>query len=230
MSAANDPTPTPVFPAATATVLLRGPAGLLELACAVPQPQVARAGVALICHPHPLHGGSMTNKVVTTLERTLAELGFATIRFNFRGVGQSEGAHDDGIGETDDVRTIAAWARLQRPGDVVWLAGFSFGSYVALRAAESVAPDQLILVAPPVGRWDFSGIAAPACRWLIVQGEADEVVDAEAVFGWAAGLEPPVTVARLVNTSHFFHGRLLGLRDAVKDAVSAHLPPPRSDA
>jgi alpha/beta superfamily hydrolase len=222
--------PTPSFPSEAATVLLQGAAGALELACAVPEPALARAGVAVICHPHPLlgGGGSMTNKVVTTLERSLLDLGFATVRFNFRGVGRSEGVHDHGVGETDDLIRIARWAREQRPGDALWLAGFSFGSYVAMRGAAALDPAQMILVAPPAGRWDFGGIAAPRCPWLIVQGEADEVVDPAAVYAWAATLQPQPAVVRLPDTGHFFHRRLLELRDAVKAQLADRLPPLRT--
>ncbi len=220
----------PPFPTEAATLLLQGDAGALELACAVPDPALARAGVAVICHPHPLQGGggSMTNKVVTTLERSLLDLGLATVRFNFRGVGRSEGAHDDGVGETDDLIRIARWAREQRPGDALWLAGFSFGSYVAMRGAEALDPAQMILVAPPAGRWDFARLAAPRCPWLIVQGEADEVVDPAAVYAWAATLQPAPTVVRLPDTGHFFHRRLLELRDAVKAQLADRLPPLRA--
>lgn len=220
----------PPFPTEAATLLLQGDAGALELACAVPDPALARAGVAVICHPHPLQGGggSMTNKVVTTLERSLLDLGLATVRFNFRGVGRSEGVHDDGVGETDDLIRIARWAREQRPGDALWLAGFSFGSYVAMRGAEALDPAQMILVAPPAGRWDFARLAAPRCPWLIVQGEADDVVDPAAVYAWAATLQPPPIVVRLPDTGHFFHRRLLELRDAVKAQLADRLPPLRT--
>ncbi|MEO7758538.1 MAG: CocE/NonD family hydrolase [Dokdonella sp.] len=218
----------PSFPQSSGSVLLPGAAGAIELACALPEADVARAGVAIIAHPHPLQGGTMHNKVVTILERALLELGLATVRFNFRGIGLSEGVHDDGIGETDDLVAIAAWLREVRPGDTRWLAGFSFGSYVTLRAAARVHPAQLILVAPPVGRWDFSDIAAPACPWLIVQGEEDEVVDPKAVFAWAATLQPPPQLVRMPETGHFFHRRLMDLRGAVKNALGANLPPLRA--
>lgn len=218
----------PSFPQSAGGVLLPGAAGAIELACALPEPNVARAGVAIIAHPHPLQGGTMHNKVVTILERALLELGLATVRFNFRGVGHSEGVHDNGVGETDDLVAIAAWLREVRPGDTRWLAGFSFGSYVTLRAAARVHPAQLILIAPPVGRWDFSDIAAPACPWLIVQGEEDEVVDAKAVFAWAATLQPPPQLVRMPETGHFFHRRLMDLRGAVKNALSGNLPPLRA--
>jgi alpha/beta superfamily hydrolase len=225
---ASDVSPVPDFPRATADVLLPGPVGVLELACALPDAAHARAGVAIICHPHPLQGGTMTNKVVTTLERSLLDLGLATVRFNFRGVGRSAGVHDHGVGEADDLVAIAEWARAQRRGDVLWLAGFSFGSYVALRASGVIDPAQLILIAPPAGRWDFSGLAAPACPWLIVQGESDEVVDPAAVFAWADTLEPAPTLVRMPDTGHFFHRRLIELRTAVKEAVAYNLPPPRA--
>jgi len=214
------------FPAAGGPLLLPGAAGAIELACAVPDAAVARAGTAIISHPHPLQGGTMHNKVVTILERSLLELGLATVRYNFRGVGQSEGVHDNGVGETDDLVAIADWVRAARPGDTLWLAGFSFGSYVSLRAAGRIDPAQLILVAPPVGRWDFGDVAAPRCPWLIVQGEEDEIVDAKAVFAWAETLQPPPQLVRMPETGHFFHRRLMDLRGVVKNALAANLPPP----
>jgi alpha/beta superfamily hydrolase len=219
----------PAFPDTPGEILLPGAVGVIELACRVPAAEIEpRAGVAIIAHPHPLQGGTMHNKVVTITERALLELGLATVRFNFRGVGRSEGPHDNGIGEADDLVAIARWVRAQRPGDSLWLAGFSFGSYVTLRAAGRVQPAQLVLIAPPVGRWDFADIAAPACPWLIVQGEDDEVVDAPAVFAWAAALQPPVQLIRMPETGHFFHRRLMDLRGALKNALGANLPPQRA--
>lgn len=219
---------TAAFPSASATVLLQGDAGTLELVCTPPDAACARAGVAVISHPHPLQGGTMTNKVVTTLERALLDLGLATVRHNFRGVGASEGVHDHGVGETDDLVRIARWAEAARGGDALWLAGFSFGSYVTMRAAGALDARQLILVAPPAGRWDFGAIAPPRCPWLIVQGDADEVVDAAAVHAWAATLDPPPTLVRLPDTGHFFHRRLIDLREIVKSRLADHLPPPRA--
>ena len=224
---ASPPSRPTAFPAEATVLLLPGPAGAIELGCALPEPGTARVGTAVICHPHPLQGGTMHNKVVTIIERALLELGLAVVRFNFRGVGKSEGVHDNGIGETEDVLAIAAWLRAVRPGDTLWLGGFSFGSYVALRAAGTLKPAQLILVAPPVGRWDFEGIAAPACPWLIVQGEDDEVVDPKAVFAWAEALQPPPHLVRMPETGHFFHRSLMDLRGALKNALGANLPPAR---
>jgi uncharacterized protein len=223
----DSPATLPVFPTASTTLLLPGPVGAIELAVTLPEADVARAGVVVIAHPNPLQGGTMHNKVVTITERALLELGFASVRFNFRGVGQSEGPHDHGVGESDDLVAIADWLRAQRPGDTLWLAGFSFGAYVTLRAAPRVEPAQVILIAPPVGRWDFGEIAAPACPWLIVQGEDDEVVDPSAVFAWAQTLQPPPHLIRMPETGHFFHRRLMDLRGALKNALAANLPPER---
>lgn len=217
----------PPFPDRDGALLLAGPAGAIELACALPEAPLARTGVAIICHPHPLQGGTMHNKVVTIVERALLELGLAVVRFNFRGIGKSEGEHDNGIGETEDLVAIGAWLREVRPGHVLWLGGFSFGSYVALRATARLSPAQLILVAPPVGRWDFAEFTAPACPWLIVQGEDDEVVDPKAVFAWAQSLKPAPHLVRMPETGHFFHRRLMDLRGALKNALGANLPPVR---
>lgn len=222
---ASPPSRPTAFPAEAAVLLLPGPAGAIELACALPEPGTARAGTAVICHPHPLQGGTMHNKVVTIIERALRELGLATVRFNFRGVGASEGSFDEGNGESDDLAAIVGWVREVRPGDVVWLAGFSFGSYVALRNAQRLDAAALITVAPPVGRWDFSRITLPECPWLVVQGEEDEVVDPAAVFDWIDSLAEPPQLVRMPETGHFFHRRLMDLRGLLKNALQSHLPP-----
>ena len=219
----------PPFPAAGGALLLPGAAGAIELDCAVPEAAIARTGSAILCHPHPLQGGTMHNKVVTILERSLLELGLTTVRLNFRGVGKSAGVHDNGVGEADDVATIAAWLRRERPDDVLWLAGFSFGSYVCLRAAGRLAPAQVILIAPPAGRWDFSSIALPTCPWLVVQGEEDELVDPAAVYAWVETLKPAPHLVRMPETGHFFHRRLMDLRGLLKNSLAANLPPLRTD-
>ena len=213
------------FPATATTFLLSGPAGALEVATDMPAPDLARAGTAIVCHPHPLQGGTMHNKVVTTLERALRELGLATVRFNFRGIGASAGTFDDGRGETDDALAVAAWVQRVRPDDVLWMAGFSFGSYVALRVAGALPVRQLITVAPAVTRLDFSALPTPACPWLVIQGEADEIVDPAAVYAFVAARDPAPTLVRVPETSHFFHRRLIELRSIVQDGVRANLPP-----
>lgn len=206
--------------------LLPGPVGALEAATALPDPAEARRGTAIICHPHPQHGGTMHNKVVTMVERSLRELGLATVTFNFRGVGESAGSYDDGRGETDDLLAVASWVQQVRGGDALWLAGFSFGSYVAYRAAPQLPLRQLISVAPPVNRWDFAALPAPACPWLVIQGETDDVVDPDAVFAFVEAQQTPPALVRMPDTGHFFHRRLMDLRGAIKNGVRANLPLP----
>ncbi len=226
MTDALPPAPA-AFPDASATFALPGPAGVLEVATNVPDAEHARAGTAVICHPNPQQGGTMRNKVVTMLERALRESGLATVRFNFRGTGASEGAFDDGDGETGDLVAVAEWVRKKRPHDVLWLAGFSFGSYIALRCARSLDADALVTVAPPVDRYDVDELAMPTCHWVVVQGEDDEVVAPQAVFDWIETLDPKPSVVRMPETGHFFHRRLMDLRGAVKNAVRNWLPPKR---
>ena len=215
---------TPAFPNESTTLLLDGPAGALEVAVdrseAPPLP-----AVAIICHPLPIEGGTMHNKVVTMLARSLRELGLDTVRFNFRGTGNSEGSFDEGVGETDDLRTVAAWVRAQRPEAALWLAGFSFGAYVSLRMAAELQPAMLVSIAPPVGRsWDFDTLVPPTCPWLVIQGEADEVVDPQAVFAWIDAMRDPPDLVRMPDTGHFFHRKLMDLRGAIKHGVRAYLP------
>lgn len=229
----SDPAPLHApaeFPGEPLEFALPGPAGRLEVAASPAKPIGARAGTAVICHPHPQHGGSLRNKVVTMLERSLRESGLDTVRFNFRGVGESEGTYDEGDGESGDLVAVARWVRRVHPHDALWLAGFSFGSYVALRNARALAADALITVAPPVGRWDFAGVAMPECPWLIVQGEDDEIVEPQAVFDWVEGVDPPPTLVRMPETGHFFHRHLMDLRGAIKNGVRGWLPPARMTA
>ena len=170
---------------------------------------------AVICHPHPQAGGTLHNKVVHTLARTFQELGVPTLRFNFRGVGKSSGEFDNGNGETEDALAVIEWGRTRWPGAPFWLAGFSFGAFVALKASARLTPERLITVAPPVQRFEFAPLSPPTCPWLLVQGEQDEIVDARSVLAWAERLSPMPDVVTLPGVGHFFHGRLQDLRDAV---------------
>ena len=224
-SMTTDPAHNPPasFPAEAANFMLRGPAGAIE-AVSEPGEPGPSVGIAVICHPHPLHGGTMHNKVVTIIERALRELGLDTVRFNFRGIGKSEGSFDEGKGESEDLASVVDWARRMRPQMPLWLAGFSFGSYVALRNAKRLGADALITIAPPVGRSDFDAIDLPDCPWLVVQGEEDEVVDPQAVFDWVEQLDVSPQLVRMPETSHFFHRRLMDLRGAIKNAMRPHLP------
>lgn len=217
------------FPQERAEFLLSGAAGLIDCAADVPEPECERKGTIIICHPHPLHGGTMHNKVVTIIERSMRELGLRTVRFNFRGVGHSEGTHDDGYGETDDLFIVAEWVRKTRPDDVLWLAGFSFGSYIALRAALNLDLGQLITIAPPADRFPFESLHHPDCPWLVIQGDEDEIVSVEAVRSWVDSIEPPPDLIVMEKADHFFHRRLMDLRGLLKNGVRGNLPRPVSD-
>ena len=207
-----------------ASISIPGPAGLLEAIATCPAGDAAPATV-VICHPHPVHGGTMNNKVVTTLVRAFGELGLRTLRFNFRGVGASAGEYAQGVGETEDVLAVLSWVRERRPTDEIWLAGFSFGGYVALRAAAQFPLARLIAVAPAVHLYDELGPPpAPGVPLLVLQGEADEVVPFADVKKWIAGLESKPTVRLFPGVGHFFHGHLNDLRAAVHEELRASVP------
>jgi uncharacterized protein len=199
-------------------LFLDGPAGRIEALleeARVEEPSAPRA-FGVVCHPHPLHGGTLDNKVVHTLARTLQELGVPTLRFNFRGVGASEGEYAQGVGETLDALAVVAAGRERWPHAAPWLLGFSFGGIVALNAAVRADAQALVTVAPAVGRVAIAD-GLPRCPWLLVQGDADEVLDAPQVLDWAARLEHAPTVRVLAGVGHFFHGRLPELREAVRE-------------
>jgi uncharacterized protein len=198
---------------------LKGPAGAIQALIETP---VAAAGesapvraFAVICHPHPLFGGTLHNKVVYTVARALEQCGAPAIRFNFRGVGESAGRYDDGRGETQDALAVIAYGRERWPHACLWLGGFSFGGAVAVLAAAEAQPQRLLLVAPGITKIDLTRAPPPACPWLIVQGDADDVVPAPLVLGWAHSLNPQPAISVLPGAGHFFHGRIHELRDAV---------------
>jgi alpha/beta superfamily hydrolase len=213
------------FPAERSEFVLRGPAGLLE--CAVDVPDTAKTCpiTIIICHPHPQHSGTMHNKVVTIIERSMREIGIRTVRFNFRGVGESEGSYDDGYGETDDLFAVVEWVRRTQPDDQLWLAGFSFGSYVTVRAAGNLSLGQLISIAPPVDRYEFDSLQTPDCPWLVVQGDEDDVVAVDSVQTWAEKIKPQPDLVIMQQAGHFFHRRLMDLRGLLKNGVSDQLCP-----
>ena len=194
---------------------IQGPAGLLETVVAAPTDTNNPEWLAVICHPHPLQGGTMTNKVVTTLAKTLHHLGMAAVRFNFRGVGNSQGQYDGGRGETADLLAIVDHFQRNYPAAKICLAGFSFGAYIAYRGATEVAADDLITVSPPVNHFDFSSLPVPSCPWLVIQGDNDEVVPHTTVLTWLADLSVMPECIIMPGSSHFFHGRLTEMRDHV---------------
>ena len=195
--------------------MLAGPAGDIEARVETPQGVTRPSAFGVVCHPHPLFGGTLDNKVVYTLARSFHDLGMPTMRFNFRGVGKSAGSFADGISETDDALAVVAAGREKWPDAELWLAGFSFGGAVALRAAAVANPARLVLVAPAIKRVSLEGVAVPAVPWLIVQGDADELVNAQETLEWAKPLANPPQIALLPGVEHFFHGKLNELRDAV---------------
>lgn len=181
----------------------------------VEDPVEDRRGIALIAHPHPLHGGTLDNKVVVTLARTLLELGYVAVRVNFRGVGKSDGAYDEGRGEVEDMLAAARFVSGQFPEPLPFvLAGFSFGAYVQSEVASRLDAEHLVLVAPAVSLFEFG--EAPSGT-VVIAAEEDELVPLARIEAWARplGLEM-VTVP---GASHFFHRRL----DALSDIVAAHV-------
>jgi hypothetical protein len=203
---------------------LAGPAGAIETKLEFPDDAGATpAAFGVACHPHPLYAGTMDNKVVHTLARSMMECGAPAFRFNFRGVGASGGVFDNGRGEVDDLAAVVAEGRRRFPSARLWLGGFSFGAFVALRAAASVAPDKLVAVAPPVARFDLGEVAHPECDWMLAQGDADEVVPGADVLRWAAAApaahRPRLHV--LAGAGHFFHGRLHELKPLVLEFLRA---------
>jgi alpha/beta superfamily hydrolase len=188
--------------------LIAGPAGTLEVAFNVPE-GVLR-GIALVAHPHPLQGGTLDNKVAQTLAKTFAALGYAATRFNFRGVGKSEGQFDEGIGETDDALAALAAAKVEFGELPVVLAGFSFGSYVQTRAAHVISAERLVLIGPAVKRFPIEVVPPDT---IVIHGEEDDVVALADVLDWARPQQLPIIV--FPGCGHFFHGRLPQLQRVI---------------
>ena len=202
--------------------LIDGPAGDLEAMLESP-PAADLTGCVVVCHPHPVHGGTMQNKVVHTLARGFLGQNFAALRFNFRGVGKSAGTFDNGDGELDDVLAAIDWLRTEFPEKPLWIAGFSFGAAMAVRAAVSPGAEGLISVAPAVSRFANNLDLQPECPWLIVQGDQDELVDIEETIAWVNELNPGPELDVFPETEHFFHGKLVLLRNAVEAFIEKHV-------
>nr|HET7860582.1 alpha/beta fold hydrolase [Caldimonas sp.] len=195
----------------TVRELIAGPAGRIE--CAVDRPAAAPLGLAVVCHPHPQGGGTLDNKVSVTIARACLDVGWASVRFNFRGVGASEGAWDEGVGEVDDaLAVIAEWRRRDEfAGKPLVLGGFSFGGYVAVEAASRLADDarprRIVLVGPSTEKQAVRTVPADT---IVVHGESDELVPLAATLAWARPQGLPVIV--FPGVGHFFHGQIALLK------------------
>ncbi|MGB4075638.1 alpha/beta hydrolase [Pseudomonas sp.] len=196
-------------------MMIDGPCGQLE-ALWLDTPEAR--GVALICHPNPVQGGTMLNKVVSTVQRTARDAGLATLRFNYRGVGTSAGEHDMGSGEIDDAEAVAHWLRANYPRLPLTLFGFSFGGFVAASLggrleSQGIELTHLFMLAPAVQRLNAENPPAQHCPLTLIQPEADEVIDPQAVYAWSAGLGRAHELLKVAECGHFFHGKLTDLKD-----------------
>jgi len=195
-------------PKTTERLVVDGPAGALEVV--VNASDDSSRGIALIAHPHPQQGGTLDNKVVQTLAKTFFALHYASVRFNFRGVGRSEGVFDDGIGETEDALAALAYAK-SRFGEIsIVLAGFSFGSFVQTRVAATVAAERMVLVGPAATRIGTTTVPPDT---IVIHGEEDDVVPLASTLDWARPLGLPVIV--FPGVGHFFHGKISVLKNVL---------------
>lgn len=204
------------------TFFLAGPVGDLESCLTYPINDKENIScIVIICHPHPLHGGTMDNKVVTTVSRAVVEMGMLSVRFNFRGVGASYGNYDDGQGEVDDLKYVIKWCQDEYPDVPILLAGFSFGSFIAWSAMfqRIVEPAALLMVAPPINRFSYAQFQS-TCPLIVVQGKQDDIVDAVVVKNWfdKQKLEHKCFIS--MQTGHFFHGQLVALKEHLTSTIA----------
>lgn len=207
-----------MFECSEQKILISGVVGNLEVAHVCPKQNPHPDNWLIICHPHPLHGGSMQNKVVYTIGQAFNALDMAVVKFNFRGVGKSDGSFDHGKGEREDLIAVAQWVRHTYQPQKLWLAGFSFGSMVALQAHVELSANGLLLVAPPVIRFTDDIKTTTTPTW-VVQGGEDEVVPAQAVQDWCAAQIHKPQLLLLDTASHFFHAQLNELKQIIMQNV-----------
>lgn len=200
-------------------LLVEGPVGKIEVRYFSPNfaegTKEVNKPLVVISHPHPQFGGTMNNKVVTTLERAYQGLGYSTLVYNFRGVGKSEGEYAGGLGEQEDLQAVVAWAKHQSDSEQLFLAGFSFGAYVTLASRSKLQADRLLLVAPPVSLYDFSGLDEVTVPYEVVLGMEDEVIDFDEMLAWATGLKNRPDLYCRSGASHFLHGQLIWLKKLI---------------
>ncbi len=216
------------FPEGESRFFIDGECGQLQVSTMAPSnaPGVGEPGiVVVVCHPHPLMGGTMNNKVVHTIARCHRDLGHRVVRFNFRGVEKSEGEYAEGIGEADDLMAVLGWLKSVRPGDRIILAGFSFGSYVATRVLQLALKDgfsvvSLLLVAPAVVNYDFENFTAFDVPLGVIVGDSDEVVDPSSIYQWFDSVTTEKQKVVLEGAGHFFHGQLTELKGLVAQLSS----------
>ena len=197
--------------------VIDGPSGNLELA--IVEPSGVVKGCAVIAHPHPLYGGTLDNKVVQTLGKAFNVLGLTSVRFNFRGVGKSDGVYDEGVGELEDFKSVQNFAYQKIQPEHTVFAGFSFGTYIVSHAAKLTTPDQLVLIAPAVGKFEVNDATDDT---LVIHGEEDDVVPLSDVMDWARPQHTPVTV--FPGAGHFFHGDLVRLKNVIINHCRNKLP------
>lgn len=195
---------------------IEGPAGRLEALFT----DVNSQRLAVICHPHPLYQGTMHNKVVTTLAKTMTELNISSVRFNYRGVGKSEGTYGNVTGELEDCMAVLNWLKHKYPEVAAyWLLGFSFGAYIAAKTAETWPTHQLVTIAPAVTHETGYQNLQVRCPWLLVAAENDELMPITEVRAYAEHPPSPLTFIEIKNASHFFHGQLMELKEVLIKAL-----------
>jgi uncharacterized protein len=211
-----------IFPVGQHTLLLPGAVGQIEAMSLLPEAMDPNY-FAICCHPHPLHQGTMHNKVVTSMAQACCNLGIASLRFNFRGVGESDGIYGDIAGELDDLIAVVTWLQQHQIAAQFILMGFSFGSFIAAKYASQFPTAYLLSVAPPVHRFKFSDLSVIQCPWLIIQGDKDELVPSVEVYDWIAQLQPTPMLEKMSQAGHFFHGNLMTLRKLIETNLQKHL-------
>lgn len=198
----------------TSVVLIDGPCGKIEAIYSVPK--TTPTGCGIVCHPDPTQEGTMYNKVVTAINWAMETMDWVTIRFNYRGVGKSEGSFGEVIGETEDARAVQRWLQTQHPDLPLHLAGFSFGSFIASTLVTELPAQSLVTAAPVVSRGEYPALAPITCPWLAVVGEADELVSIAEIETFKKESQQNFELVSFPETSHFFHGQLIPLRETVK--------------
>ncbi len=203
------------------SLLIPGPSGKLEVIVAHPENEAESTPLFIMCHPNPLLQGSMHNKVVTTTCKAFLQLGCITVRFNFRGVGLSEGVYGHYQGECQDLQCVTRWAQDLYPQRPLWLSGFSFGSFIAYKMANTLNAHRLLSIAPALKYGEnierYADLPEPQMPWTILIPEADEVVSSQDTYAWLSTVKSPYQVIGFPNVSHFFHGALGQLREVLME-------------